>query len=181
MTTENVLIQYGDFAGSTWHSLKGLDDPKFKQFKFFLDYLNWNPDYKLYVTGGIVEGWETRDLDLVLMGPYMPSVIKSIFKDLIGIGFKLGTFVDIKYFKNKEDLFKFEEHMEQWKVTNNVTTRWTKGYEYSNVFIREDVEKTIPGKMVDGLLERDHEVPFVKQVENYKQTGYIYKNPIQLK
>ena len=181
MRTGNTLVQYGDFVGSTWYLLKGLDDPKFKQFKFFLDYLNWDPNYKLYVAGGIIEGWETGDVDLILIGPYMPPVIKSIFKDIIGIGFKLGVYVDIKYLKNFLEPFKFEDHVEEWKITNNITTRWIKGYEYSNVFIRGDVKKTIPGKMVDGLLERDHEVPFRKQVENYKKTGYIYKNPIQLR
>ena len=94
---DNTPVKYGDLIGSVWRTYKGVDDPQYKKFQSHLDKIKWNYEYQLWLIGGALTGRETYDIDLSLVGPYNPPVIKEILYDLTKIGYDIETWVDAKY------------------------------------------------------------------------------------
>jgi len=47
--------------------MEGLQDLDFKNYVNKLKFMDWL-HYKLYIVGGILEGWETKDIDICVKG-----------------------------------------------------------------------------------------------------------------
>ena len=103
----NKTIKYGDYTCSKFKPMLGTNDPRF---------LSWCDEvapylegYSLYVYGGILENWETYDIDGTLAGPFDPVRVNDILKNIVRISFEHSIFPDIKY--NKEGkLFTWSEY-----------------------------------------------------------------------
>tara|TARA_R100000541_G_scaffold41339_1_gene48813 strand:+ start:462 stop:884 length:423 start_codon:yes stop_codon:yes gene_type:complete len=74
--------------------IKNINDPIAKKsIKELLD-LNWD-HYNLYIVGGLIQGWETNDIDVVVTGPILDHVN---FINLFNKANKI-SFIDISYHK----------------------------------------------------------------------------------
>ena len=89
-------IEYGDYEQLNWNSLEGLDDPLLIKFIDRLKELNWG-SYNLFLYGGIIEGWETFDVDGSIIGPRNPAHINYLLDNITRIGFEMGIYPDIKW------------------------------------------------------------------------------------
>jgi predicted nucleotidyltransferase len=66
--------------------VKGINDPKYQMFLKKLLKLDWK-HYKLYLVGGILQGWETKDIDICVTG-----VVTKELPILLNKARKLGPF-----------------------------------------------------------------------------------------
>jgi len=77
--------------------MEGIDDEKYIEFMNHIMDLDWG-DYKLYLVGGILEGWKTTDIDICVTG--------TIGDDLLGLmeqAHQLGP-IDIFYVESAEKI-----------------------------------------------------------------------------
>jgi len=74
--------------------MKGIDDPVAKKSIEKLLNLNWG-HYNLYIVGGLIQGWETKDIDIAVTGPIINH---DKFVELITEASKID-FIDISYQK----------------------------------------------------------------------------------
>mgnify|MGYP003142972003 CR=1 FL=1 len=113
-------IEYGNHIGYKWYGFTSYEDPIVKKC---ISEITRNSEvfegYELYVTGGILEGWLTWDVDFSLHGPYNPARIKKALNHIIEIGFKNhiynkfikdGNKLDLSnYIKVEEGLYKHKQ------------------------------------------------------------------------
>ena len=59
--------------------MKGINDPIYKEFIEELLQFDWL-HYKLYLVGGILEGWPTTDIDICITGKRKPELINLLNK-----------------------------------------------------------------------------------------------------
>lgn len=101
-------IHYGMYHNNKWLGLVGVTDPLFIRWCEVIKPLLL--DYELWIYGGILEGWETFDIDGSIIGPHNPKVINQILQNVIEASYELQIFPDIKYaFDNK--LFNWSDYM----------------------------------------------------------------------
>ena len=88
-----MIWQYGDHEFNC-----NLQPPTLDKFK------NWRNDffkldnvdkYNVWLTGGFVEGWKTKDIDIVLNGKTMYKELQSLMSNAVKIGVDNNIFVDI--------------------------------------------------------------------------------------
>ena len=173
---DNKRITYGKLTGVRWTSIKGMDDEIFQQFIYFLNNIEWNDEYSVYVVGGVIEGWETWDIDMALVGPYRPPVIHKYFDIINTLCFTLGVYPDLKYFPSEDDMFKFED----W-IDGNQEMETLKVFEWSDYFACNGERRKLVGEWVDGLFVREVNAPFARQLEKYYNEGRVCKNPIKIR
>lgn len=167
-------IQYGDYINDTWHGFK---DVYHTQVQDNIRIIKSKPELfdglELYLTGGILEGWLTWDLDWTIVGPYQPEKIKAAMDWITQVGFELGIYPDVTY---TEELFDLHE----WQQTRQCDDRWL--YRYSDLFIKEG-QKTIDMSNYilaeAGLYKFWAECPFPKNIE-MDQQGHRYKKPLKV-
>ena len=99
-------IEYGDYTQQYWRSLEGPDDYMLIKYIDKLKELNWG-DYKLFLHGGIVEGWETHDVDSTIIGPRDPQHINYLLDNITRIGFEMRIYPDVRW---AESLFDWQEY-----------------------------------------------------------------------
>ena len=105
-------VHYGMYHNNKWQGLIGVTDPLFIKWCQVIKPLLLN--YELWIYGGILEGWETFDIDGSLIGPHNPKVINQILENVIGASYELQIFPDIKYaFDGK--LFNWSDYMASGK------------------------------------------------------------------
>lgn len=73
--------------------MKGLQDLDFKNYLDKLKSMDWL-HYKMYIVGGILEGWETKDIDICVKGNRTPTL-----PGLLNKARSLGPF-DMYWVKN---------------------------------------------------------------------------------
>jgi len=153
-------IEYGRFKNSEWKTLNGLEsvESTIQRCKQEIDWTG----YQLWAHGAILNGTDTYDIDMTIMGPMDPKRIRVILETLVRIGFEEKTFIDVKYSVSnelydpntdtpKEILFACY----RGRITVNGTT-----FEYS--------------KLVDGLYLKSTKYPM------NKMKGKTYKSPHQI-
>ena len=77
--------------------INGVDDPIYKGCIADLLALDWS-NYKLYLVGGVLEGWATTDIDICITGE-----IKNDLVNLMEQAHKLAPF-DMYYVKSLEEI-----------------------------------------------------------------------------
>lgn len=157
------LIEYGDYTQKYWRSLKGPDDYMLIKFIDKLKELNWG-DYKLFLYGGILEGWETFDVDGSIIGPRDPQHINYLLDNITRIGFEMRIYPDIKW---ATQLFDWQDYIIDKKpqtieYANYRGTRISRGrlLEYAT--------------LVDGLYMSTKTWPLTKTLDK----NHDYKSPV---
>lgn len=101
-------IKYGEYYNNNWNTIKGLEDPLFKEwYTRVKEYLS---GYELWIYGGVLEGWETTDIDGSILGPLDPDHINWMLANIVRVSFELGVFPDIKYSIDNK-LFNWSQYM----------------------------------------------------------------------
>ena len=103
-------IIYGNYSRMHWKPLNGLNSVDMELHSIESE-LDWD-DYELWVHGNILEGRDTRDVDLTLIGPYDPVIVQHYLDTIVRIGFEGGVYMDVKYLISGE-LF----DMNQYNIT----------------------------------------------------------------
>jgi|TARA_R110000782_G_C14563212_1_gene386441 hypothetical protein len=127
--------------------MKGIEDPIAKKsIKKLLD-LNWR-HYNLYIVGGLIQGWETKDIDIVITGPIINH---NEFVYLISEASKID-FIDVSYQKNHpKNLIGESEHIDPITI---------------DVGRLSKPSKKINSYFENGLWFRIFSYPTLKQIKN---------------
>jgi hypothetical protein len=165
-------IQYGRWKASTWYSVGGWNHPLFQKY---LNEVKANSHlfegFNLYITGGLLEDWQSWDIDWILTGPYDPSKIKPAMELITEVGFNLGLYPDVHYSRIIFSLY-------DWQRDGKSYSDWV--YELSNVFIKDGVQTDMSFcHPVDGMFKRWNNYPFQKNLERHN-SGYKYHQPVQI-
>ena len=162
-------IKYGDYVSHKWYGFNSKDHPIVQDFlNEVLSKPHLFKDYELYLTGGILEGWMTWDVDMCLCGPFHKKRIKEILNWIIGTGFRHHIYADVifaDYVYNVNSL--------------DVGRRWV--YHISDFFEKNGEVKDYSNykKVEEGLYINEQPIPYEKQLTKMKE-GHIYKDPIRL-
>jgi len=163
-------IEYGNHIGYKWYGFTSYEDPIVKKC---ISEITRNSEvfegYELYVTGGILEGWLTWDVDFSLHGPYNPARIKKALNHIIEIGFKNHIYTDPQY-----------QHTKSWNA-NDVNWREDWVWHVSNKFIKDGNKLDLSNyiKVEEGLYKHKQMIPYKKQRIKMKE-GHKYHQPIKL-
>lgn len=166
-------IQFGDKVCENWY---GFNDFNHEKVQANITEVISRPEifegFDLYITGGILEGWLTWDIDWALIGPYNSTKIKEALEWITNIGFKHGIYPDVTY---SEKLFDLND----WQKTRDCEDRWL--YRTSNIFIKEGNAMDLSNykKVEDGLYRYWSECPFDKNIKMDKK-GHKYNKPIKI-
>ena len=127
--------------------MKGIEDPiAKKQIKKLLN-LDWG-HYNLYLVGGLIQGWETKDIDVAVTGPI---INQDKFIYLIKEASKID-FIDIGYRKNMQaSLIGESEHIDPVRI---------------DVGRLSKPNKQVNSYFENGLWFRILSYPTLKQIEN---------------
>ena len=88
-----MIWEYGNYKFDCHLHPPTVDKFKFWKDDFFkLDNVN---KYDVWLTGGFVESWDTKDIDIVLNNKPIYSELQKIMSEAIKIGVKNNIFVDI--------------------------------------------------------------------------------------
>lgn len=72
-------------------------------------------NYKVWLTGGFLEDWETNDVDIILTGTPNYQEIKNLLYQARIIGVKYGLRVDISHW-NTEPIYIYENYPSAWGI-----------------------------------------------------------------
>ena len=156
------LIQYGDYEQMYWRSLKGPNDYMLIKFIDRLKELNWG-SYSLFLYGGILEGWETFDVDGSIIGPRDPAHINYLLDNITRIGFEMRIYPDIKW---ATELF-------DWNTNKDPITIEYANYRGTRIIDGKLIEY---GKLSDGLYMSSTTFPLTKTLNK----KHIYSSPLKL-
>tara|TARA_R110001606_G_scaffold5772_1_gene26318 strand:+ start:497 stop:916 length:420 start_codon:yes stop_codon:yes gene_type:complete len=127
--------------------MKSIDDPvAVKSIKKLLN-LDWG-HYNLYVVGGLIQGWETKDIDVAVTGPIINyDKFVSLIQEASNI-----DFIDISYQKKVQvNLVGEAEHMKPIRI---------------DVGRLSKPSKNVNSYFENGLWFRILSYPMLKQIEN---------------
>lgn len=159
-------LKYGDFECNKWTPIIGIEDIRFRHWaERIRPYL---VGYELWVYGGILEGWETNDIDGSIIGPYNPNHINWMLENICRITLEEGLFPDIKYSIDGK-LFKWSD----WSVSRETVTCKYAYYRPNMVWNGKSIEW---GSNEDGLWVSERIWPMKKQMYNM----HNYKDPVKL-
>jgi hypothetical protein len=131
--------------------MEGLDDPIVKNLINKLKEINWD-GFKLYLVGGILEGWRTKDIDICILGnPNATNLFEAMEEAR-----KLGPF----------DLF----YVEVLKSLKDGPFSIAFAKSYDKVHSKA---KQRPGEWKDGLFWQQLDFP-IKKVINSER---VYTKP----
>lgn len=102
---EGKLV-YGDHKCDNWNSINGIEDPLFKYWVQRIG--EFTDGYEVMLYGGVLENWDTHDIDCTITGPYNPKHIRWMLDNIIRCTLECGLFPDIKYSRSGK-LFKWSE------------------------------------------------------------------------
>ncbi len=127
--------------------MKGIDDPvAVKSIKKLLK-LDWG-HYNLYLVGGLIQGWETKDIDVAVTGPIINH---DKFVELITEASKIYL-IDISYQKKIQvNLIGEAEHMKPIRI---------------DVGRLSKPNKQVNSYFENGLWFRILSYPMLKQIKN---------------
>lgn len=153
-------IIYGSYQNSEWKVLNGLDSVQ-AVLERIKNEINWD-GYELWTHGNILNDVDTGDLDLTIMGPVQPNRINSMLEGIVGIGFEMKTYVDVKYSLSNE----FYDPV--WHKPKEII------YACYKPNITFDGVTFEYGKLVHGLYLKSIKYPMAKTF------GKEYKSPVKL-
>tara|TARA_R100001509_G_scaffold165509_1_gene147471 strand:+ start:927 stop:1415 length:489 start_codon:yes stop_codon:yes gene_type:complete len=146
-----MIWQYGNYKFDCQLQPPTLNKFKIWKDKFFkLDNVS---KYDVWLTGGFVEEWNTKDIDIVLNNKPIYNELQTIMSEAIKIGIDNNIFVDICHLNMKPlDYTKTKKSVEVVKTVvgnkiiqdGKMITDWTNSIEvYPNLY---QFKKTYPTK-----------------------------------
>ena len=145
-----MIWQYGNYEFDC--NLKPPTMDKFNIWKDEFFKLNNVSKYDVWLTGGFVEEWNTKDIDIVLNNKPVYNELQTIMSEAIKIGINNNIFVDICHWdinpndidyvlKNKKTVVKTVAGNKIIQ-DDNIITDWTNSIEvYPNLY---QFKKTYP-------------------------------------
>lgn len=147
----NRRVKYGDFCRSQWKTLNGIKSVE-NELRTIASLCR--PEYEAWICGGILENRDTRDLDIILVGPNNPDRINWLLEQIVRIGFINSIWIDVKYSVSGK-LFV----PSQW---NNKMERKSFTWASYQPEIETSGRLVKYGKMVDGLWQSQQKLPLTK-------------------
>jgi len=114
-------------------------------------------NYKVWLTGGFLEDWETNDIDLILTGKPNYQEIRNLLYQARILGVKYGLLIDISHW-DTEPMYIYENYPSAWGIGKGI-------------------EKVTVNKLNIGFCIYYNDT-LVKKIKNYEEiiTGlYEYK------
>jgi len=129
-------------------------------------------NYKVWLTGGFLEDWETKDVDIILTGKPNYQEVKNLLYQARIIGIKYGIMVDITHW-DTEPMYIYENYPSAWGIGKGiekvVVEKLNIGVRvyYNNELIKEFINYE---KVIDGLYKYKATYPTKKQLtRDYKE------------
>ena len=146
-------------------------DKMFQQWKQeFLSIPEVN-NYKVWLTGGFLEDWETNDVDLILTGKPNYKEVKNLLYQARIIGVKYGLLIDISHW-DTEPIYIYENYPSAWGVGSGVEKFVVEKLNIDfKLFINEELIKEVKDyeKVIKGLYKYQFTYPTKKQLtRDYK-------------
>ena len=99
-----MIWEYGNYKFDCQLQPQNLE--KFKNWKNDFFKLNNVNKYNVWLTGGFIEDWKTKDVDILLTGVLDYEELKNILIDGITLGItKYNMFVDLQHCNTEPSLF----------------------------------------------------------------------------
>lgn len=175
MSIDFELVEFGPYKNEVWYKARGLNSPIVKKILDRIKKEIDTKDYSFYIYGGILEGWETKDIDMIFVGPYNIDRVREILEKVTQISYDEKFIVDIRYqFESK--IFDFQE----WSKGDT-----SLGEMYSHAILYDRIKcngKTIEydGYWKDDLFVMNYQQPMSKQLYNFFERNLMYKSPYKL-
>ena len=155
-------ITFGRFTNDEWTTINGL-----ASIQHVLDRIKseirWT-GYQLWVHGSILCDVDTHDIDMTIMGPFIPQNINYLLEQIVRIGFEEQIFCDVKYNVSNR----------LWDPTRDgVMTIKYASYQPKIRFGEHTYNYATP---VGDLFMTSQKYPMIKTL----RTGYDYKTPIRV-
>ncbi len=128
-------------------------------------------NYKVWLTGGFLENWETNDIDIILTGTPNYQEIKNLLYQARIIGVKNGLLIDISHW-DTEPLYIYENYPSAWGVESGIEKFVVEKLNIDfKLFINEQLIKEVKEyeEVINGLYKYQFTYPTKKQLtRNYK-------------
>ena len=128
-------------------------------------------NYKVWLTGGFLEDWETNDIDLILTGEPNYEEVKNLLYQARIIGVKYGLLIDISHW-DTEPLYIYENYPSVWGVGEGSEKFVVEKLNIDfKLFINDKLIKQVKEyeKVIEGLYRYKFTYPTKKQItRDYK-------------
>ena len=128
-------------------------------------------NYKVWLTGGFLEGWETNDIDLILTGKPNYEEVKNLLYQARIIGVKYGLLIDISHW-DTEPSYIYKNFPSAWGVGSGIEKFVVEKLNIDfKLFINEQLIKEVKEyeEVINGLYKYQFTYPTKKQLtRNYK-------------
>jgi len=109
----NSSIRHTDLHCQNWHRLYTIHDERVCELLAKVKSYKWK-DYQIWIHGAILEDRYTMDLDMTLIGPKKPELIKQYLYLLTRLGQVHNIKVDVKYLMQGK-LYDHKDYLETGK------------------------------------------------------------------
>ena len=150
---------------------KSPTDEMFNQWRDEFLSLSQTDNYKVWITGGWLEDWETNDIDVILTGKPNYKEVRNLLYQARIIGVKYGLLIDISHW-DTEPLYIYENYPSAWGVGSGVEKFVVEKLNVDiKLFINDELIKEVKEyeKVIKGLYRYKFTYPTKKQLtRDYK-------------
>ena len=159
-------IRYGKFTNSTWQTINGLASVEHVIARI-KDEIDWKC-YSLWVHGSILNDVDTHDIDLTIMGVFIPQRINQLLEAIVKIGFQEQVYCDVK--------FSISNQLYDPTKDSVKTIR----YACYQPKIQFDDATYTAAESIGGLYVKEVQFPMPKTIGKTMREGFVYKRPLRL-
>ena len=105
---------YGIYSEMQWKTLNGLKCVE-NELRMIAELCS--PEYEAYAVGAILDDRDTKDLDIILLGPHRPERINFLLEEIVGIGFNNNVLIDVKWSVSNELFIPSQYNISMGKVS----------------------------------------------------------------
>tara|TARA_R110000751_G_scaffold61222_6_gene127455 strand:- start:4810 stop:5298 length:489 start_codon:yes stop_codon:yes gene_type:complete len=153
---------YGIYSEMQWKTLNGLKCVE-NELRMIAELCS--PEYEAYAVGAILDDRDTKDLDIILLGPNRPERINFLLEEIVGIGFNNNVLIDVKWSVSNELFIPSQYNISMGKVSYS----WAL---YQPEMIWQGKHWHNGAKLQDGLWIKEMALPLTK--------GYSFNDPVKL-
>mgnify|MGYP003678977581 FL=1 len=153
---------YGIYSEMQWKTLNGLKCVE-NELRMIAELCS--PEYEAYAVGAILDDRDTKDLDIILLGPNRPERINFLLEEIVGIGFNNNVLIDVKWSVSNELFVPSQYNISMGKVSYS----WAL---YQPEMIWQGKHWHNGAKLQDGLWIKEMALPLTK--------GYSFNDPVKL-
>ena len=146
-------------------------DEMFNQWREEFLSLPETNNYKVWITGGWLEEWETTDIDIILTGKPNLKEVKNLLYQARIIGVKHSLLIDISHW-DTEPIYIYENFPSAWGVGSGIEKYVVEKLNIDfKLFINDELIKEVKEyeKVIEGLYRYKFTYPTKKQLtRDYK-------------